>query len=166
MNALSNVSPDTVQRLKKLYYETGGIEPRAPHIVHAHAVSPEGELYLQALLLDKPDLTLGELCDNYEEIYGVRVGVTTMHETLKRLGYSYKKKTFYDPKKDSNQNKDEKLDGQTVHRVFGNIRIGCSSHRQGVAHGQPSSPLCQVCAKISGRVRGVLHLPACLFART
>jgi len=104
-----NVSPDTVQRLKQLYYETGGIEPRAPHAVHAHAVSPEGELYLQALLLDKPDLTLGELCDNYEEAYGVRVGVTTMHETLKRLRCSYKKKTFYDPKKDSDQNKDERL---------------------------------------------------------
>jgi len=38
-----NVSPDTVQRLKNLYYETGDVAPRAVHAVHEHAVSPEGE---------------------------------------------------------------------------------------------------------------------------
>lgn len=102
------VSPDTVHRLKKLYYETGGVVPRPSRAVHAHAVSPEGELYLQTLLLDDVDLTLGQLCDRYEEAYGVRVGTTTMHETLKRLNYSYKKKTFHDPKRDTDQAKDEK----------------------------------------------------------
>ena len=106
---LFQVSPDTVYRLKKLYYETDGIAPRTAQVVHAHAVSPEGELYLQALLLDDVDLTLGELCDRYEETYGVRVGTTTMHETLKRLNDSYKKKTFRDPKRDTDQAKDEKL---------------------------------------------------------
>jgi transposase len=106
---LFRVSPDTVYRLKKRYHETGGIAPRIAPAIHAHAVSPEGELYLQILLLEDVDLTLKELCDRYEEAYGVRVGITTMHETLKRLKYSFKKKTFHDPKRDTDQANDEKL---------------------------------------------------------
>ena len=60
---------------------------------------PEGELYLKSLLLDEVDLTLERLCELYQEAYGVRIGVTTMHFTLKRMGLTYKKKTFHDPKK-------------------------------------------------------------------
>lgn len=86
------VSPDTVWRLKKLYHETGDINVHHVQAVHEHAVSPEGELYLQTLLRERVDLTLAQLCDRYEEVYSVRVGVTTMHNTLKRLGYSFKKK--------------------------------------------------------------------------
>ena len=86
------VSPNTVHLLKKLFYETGGIEPRPSNAVHAHAVSPEGELYLKTLLLEEVDLTLERLCELYGQAYGVRVGVTTMHLTLKRMGLSYKKR--------------------------------------------------------------------------
>ena len=95
-----HVSPNTVHLLKKLFYETGGLEPRPCKAVHAHAVSPAGELFLQALLLEDVDLTLEELCGLYRQTYGVRVGVATMHLTLKRMGYTYKKKTFHDPKRD------------------------------------------------------------------
>ena len=94
------VSPNTVHLLKKLYDETGGIEPRASKAVHAHAVSPEGELYLQILVQEDVDATLEQYCERYQQAYGVRVGVTTMHNTLKHLGYTYKKKTFHDPKRD------------------------------------------------------------------
>ena len=86
------VSPNTVHLLKKLFYETGGIAPRASTAVHAHAVSPEGELYLQALLLEEVDATLERLCELYQQAYGVRVGQSTMHLTLKRMGLSDKKR--------------------------------------------------------------------------
>jgi len=52
------VSPDTVQRLKQLFIETGDLAPRPCHAEHAHAVSPEGELYVQALLVEQPDQSL------------------------------------------------------------------------------------------------------------
>jgi transposase len=107
--ATFQVSPDTVQRIKNLYYETGSIDWPVVHAVHEHAVSPEGELYLQILLRENVDLTLAKLCDRYEEAYGVRVGVTTMHNTLKRLNYSVKKKTFYDPKRLCDDAAGEKL---------------------------------------------------------
>jgi transposase len=89
---LFKVSPDTVYRLKKLYYETGSIAPRPAPSTHAHRVSPEGELYLQLLLSEDVDLTLDELCTRYEEIYSIRVGRTTMHNTLKRLNLTRKKR--------------------------------------------------------------------------
>lgn len=85
------VSPNTVFQLKKLYYETGGIAPRPGPTTHAHAVSAEGELYLQVLLAGNADLTLDQLCECYKETYGVRVGRTTMHNTLQRLSITRKK---------------------------------------------------------------------------
>ena len=85
------VSPDTVHRLKKLYFGTGSVAPLPPKVVHAHAVSPEGELFIKVLLLEDVDLTLYELCARYENTYGVRVGITTMHNTLQRMNISVKK---------------------------------------------------------------------------
>ena len=93
------VSPDTVQRLKQLFIETGDLAPRPCHAEHAHAISPEGELYVQALLVEQPDLSLAELCEEYERAYGVAVGTTTLHHLLQRLGFSRKKKHSTTPKK-------------------------------------------------------------------
>ena len=45
-------------------------------------------------------MTLERLCELYGQTYGVRVGVATMHLTLRRMGLTYKKKTFHDPKRD------------------------------------------------------------------
>jgi len=41
--------------------------------------------------LEEVDLTLEWLCEFYWQAYGIRVGVSTMHFTLKRMGLSYKK---------------------------------------------------------------------------
>jgi len=51
-----------------------------------------------SLLLSKEiDLTLEELCNRYEQAYGVRVSIGTMYNTLERLNITRKKKTFYGP---------------------------------------------------------------------
>ena len=89
---LFQVSPTTVQSLKQLYYETGDIAPRERVTVPDRLISPEGELWLQALLAETPDLSLAELCGRYKEIYGIPVSISTMHNTLVRMKYSYKKK--------------------------------------------------------------------------
>jgi transposase len=92
------VSPDTVHRLKKLYFGTGSVAPLPPKVVRARAVSPEGELFIKILLLEDVDLTLEELCARYENTYGVRVAVTTMHNTLQRMNISLKKKPSTTPR--------------------------------------------------------------------
>ena len=89
---LFQVSPNTVYLLKKLFYETGGVAPRQRRTAPDRLISPEGGLWLQALLAEAPDLTLAELCEKYESIYGVRVSISTMHNTTKHMKYSYKKK--------------------------------------------------------------------------
>jgi len=99
------VSPDTVQRLKNLFCETGDLAPRPCNAVHEHAVSPEGEMYLQVLLKERPDLSLKQLCENYQLVYGVAVGTTTMHNLLKRLGFSRKKKHSTIPKSTARRTK-------------------------------------------------------------
>lgn len=56
------VSPSTVEELQRLFVETGTLQPRPPGAARPRSVSPEGELFLQALLRESVDLTLEELC--------------------------------------------------------------------------------------------------------
>ena len=94
---LFHVSPTTVQSLKQLYYETGGITPRQRSTTPDRLISPEGELWLRALLAETPDLSLAELCVRYMDRYGIPVSISTMHNTLARMGYSFKKKRSTTP---------------------------------------------------------------------
>lgn len=86
------VSRGTVRRLKNLYYQTGGVAPMPVKADHWKAISSEGELYLKAYVLEHPDLTLGQLCEHYGLVYGVTPGVATMHNALKRIGITRKKR--------------------------------------------------------------------------
>jgi len=95
------VSPSTVQALRRLFCETGALEPRPPGAARPRAVSAEGELFLQSLLCDTVDLTLAELCERYTATYGVPVSLATLHATLKRLKLTRKRKTTYDPKQNT-----------------------------------------------------------------
>lgn len=95
------VSPNTVYLLKCLFVETGSLTPRDYPLERSHLITPEGELYLGLLLSEENDLTLAELIDRYELAYGVRVSMGTMFNTLEHLNITRKKKTFSDPKKNS-----------------------------------------------------------------
>lgn len=86
------VSPSTVSSLKKLFEETSSITPLKPIREYPHLISEEGEMYLKALLSGEPDLGLKEIIDNYAEIYGVRVCIGTMFNTLEKLNITYKKR--------------------------------------------------------------------------
>ena len=49
--------------------------------------------------MDEVDLIREELCHRYEKEDGIRVSIATMHNTLERIKMTRKKKTFSDPKK-------------------------------------------------------------------
>jgi transposase len=102
------VSPNTVYLLTQLFIETGSLNPRDHLHERPHLITPEGELYLCLLLSKEIDLTLEELCNRYEQAYGIRVSIGTLYNTLERLNITRKKKTFYDPKKNSDVTKVEK----------------------------------------------------------
>lgn len=105
---LFQVSPNTVYLLNQLFIETGSLDPRENRCERPHLITAEGELYLGLLISEENDLTLEELCNRYEQVYGTRVSIGTMHNTLKRLNFTRKKKTFSDPKKGSAAAKVEK----------------------------------------------------------
>jgi transposase len=131
---LFQVSPTTVQSLKQLYYETGGITPHERNISPDRLISTEGELWLQAILVETPDLSLAELCDRYYDIYRIRVSPSTMYNTVTRFGYSFKKKTFYDPERDTVLAAEEKtsyinqLDGVNPEDRVYLDEMGCASN--------------------------------------
>jgi len=89
---LFDVSVNTVYLLKRLFLETGDVKPRPSSREYPHLISPEGELYLHVLIIDKPDITLEELRYEYQQAYGVNVSMGTMFNALKDLRFSYKKK--------------------------------------------------------------------------
>ena len=113
--AVFSVSPNTVLLLKKLFIETGSLNPRDRSFQPPHLITPKGEIYLQLLLDNEVDLTLEEIREHYEKKFGILVSIGTMYNTLKNLNITRKKKTFSDPKKSTDEVKvkkeiyDEKL---------------------------------------------------------
>lgn len=73
-----------------------------------HLITDESKMYLSLLLSKECDLTLADLCDRHVQAYGVRVSIGTMFTTLERLNITRKKKTFSDPKKESETAQEEK----------------------------------------------------------
>jgi transposase len=92
-----NVSINTVYLIKRLFFETGDVKPLESSRQYQRLISPEGELYLQVLMIEKPDITLEALRHEYQQAYGIQVSMGTMFNTLKRLGFSYKKNVLRSP---------------------------------------------------------------------
>lgn len=105
-----NVGTNTVFLLRKRFLETGSLEPieKKDRRQRKRLISEEGEMFIRLLISEQNDLTLSELCDRYYETYKVKVAVSTMFNTLKRLKITLKKKSFSDPKKDTEENKEKK----------------------------------------------------------
>ncbi|KJU86045.1 transposase, partial [Candidatus Magnetobacterium bavaricum] len=83
--------------LIKRFTATGSVEPKPhgggkqPKIGHEH----EGTL--KSVVEEASDMTLAELCDEFESRTEIKVSRSAMCNKLKRLKLTVKKKTFYDP---------------------------------------------------------------------
>lgn len=101
------VSPNTVRLLRKLFIETGSLNPRVNSYEHPYLITIEGETYLRLLLSKEVDLTLEEIRQRYADAFGILVSIGTIYNTLERLNFSFKKKTFSDPKESPANVKEE-----------------------------------------------------------
>lgn len=57
-------------------------------------VDPQGQQALRQWLKEQPDQTLAQLCTKYEARFAIRVPLSTMGHTLRRMGYTRKKSSY------------------------------------------------------------------------
>ena len=88
------VSPDWVRKLKRLLRETGSFAARQQRV--SHATKLDADLpRLEALVTAKPDATLKEL----RAELGVSVSVSSVARALRRLQFTFKKRSCTPPNK-------------------------------------------------------------------
>lgn len=89
---LFDVGEATVGRLKRLFRETGHIEPKA-HGGGRHAIiGPDEEHLVEALVQVHPDWTEEEFAAALKADHGIKASAITVGRVIRRLGYSVKKK--------------------------------------------------------------------------
>ncbi len=89
-----HVSESWVRRLKQRRRETGETQPRVGRPGRPGKMKPHLER-LRSLLIQHPDATLEEL----HALLGVAVCLTALWNATRKLGYSFKKKSFGPPNK-------------------------------------------------------------------
>ena len=80
-----------VNRLVRMERETGSLAPREHGGGQLHLIPDEQLPLVRALVNERADSTLAELCDSYREATGVATSEKTMGRALARLGLSRKK---------------------------------------------------------------------------
>lgn len=88
-----NVSLSFIYSLFKLFKETKNIKPK-----HGGGKKPlideDGYCFIRKLVLSKPDITLQEICDEYEKNKKIKLSISVMCVALKKLNFNRKKKLF------------------------------------------------------------------------
>ena len=85
------VAKSFIQKLLKQYRDTGSIAPKVRVEQTPSKLNDEHRVILAEIVEASNDATLAELSDLGYACTGIRVGTTTMHTTLKRMGLSVKK---------------------------------------------------------------------------
>ncbi|KAF8804711.1 hypothetical protein BYT27DRAFT_7213829 [Phlegmacium glaucopus] len=80
-----------VQRVKQTWNEIGEVCKDRTKVGRAPLMRPEHCEFLLALLEHSPDIYLDELQEQLEEQHNIKVSISTISNTLKRLGITSKK---------------------------------------------------------------------------
>lgn len=94
------VSLTFVLGLITLWRETGSVEKRPHGGGTPLKLTVEVLGFIKSLLLEKNDCTEKELQQLLAERHDIHISTSTIGEGIRKLGWSRKKKTFHDPKKD------------------------------------------------------------------
>lgn len=85
------VAKSFVEKLLNQRRETGSIAPKVRENQTPPKLNAAHRAVLAELVEAKNDATLAELCDQVYDQTGIRVGTTTMHNTLKQMELTVKK---------------------------------------------------------------------------
>ena len=81
------VSESTIDKLLKKEKDTGNCEPRPLNNGRKSVLSPEMKKQVEARILEKPDITLDELIEEFE----LEICRSAMCRIVKKFGFTYKK---------------------------------------------------------------------------
>ena len=84
------IAKGTVQNIIERYRDAGTVDPKPPNAGRKPAFGGALLKRLEQDVLDHPDATLAELRDRS----GVAVSLVTVHNTLKRMGFTLKKSLY------------------------------------------------------------------------
>lgn len=85
------VAKSFIEKLLKQRRETGSIAPKLREQQTPPKLNAAHRAILAELVAETNDATLAELSDQIYDRTAVRVGITTMHTTLKTMGITVKK---------------------------------------------------------------------------
>ena len=80
-----DVSRGFVSRVLQRYRETGEIAAKQRNGGRRRKIGKKERETLRLLVKERPDATLHELCDDFQERTDIEVSVSTMHRALKAL---------------------------------------------------------------------------------
>ena len=86
-----HVSTSTVYRLSGQMKKTGSVDLQTSQRGRKAALTEENLYEIDQLIIAQPDITIDEIIEKL----GVTVSNETMRKAVIRLGYVYKKKSFY-----------------------------------------------------------------------
>lgn len=87
-----DVSFTFVQTLVKRYKTENTLEPKPHKSGNPPKVQPAHYSFPRKLIDSENDLPLREICDRFQKEFFIKISIAAMHEALKRLGISRKKK--------------------------------------------------------------------------
>ena len=108
-----SVSKNFVYELIKRVKQTGFVLPKPHGGGHPPSVQALGQTFLKQLVESQPDWTLEELRDEYNEHFEA-VSRSTIDRNLTKLKLTRKKKTLFDPKKNTPENQQKLQDYQNT----------------------------------------------------
>lgn len=89
------VAKNTVFFLIKKYRETGNIAPKPVGGCPPTQTTHQNMQIVKELLTEDNDATLSELCQRLQERTGKPISISSMHRLIKKLGWTWKKKTTH-----------------------------------------------------------------------
>jgi transposase len=89
------ICESTVKRIARRHRETGEITLYLHHAGRHNLITEEGKKTLEEFLSESPDLSLKDLQKKFHERHGIKPVLTVFHNMLKKMNFSYKKKSHF-----------------------------------------------------------------------
>ena len=99
------ISKSTVKRIAQRYRNTGEVTLYLHRVGRHELIDDKGKETLKKLVSQSPDLTLSEIQEKYEQIHGIKPVLAVFHRVLKKMTYSYKKKSHFAEQQLTEENK-------------------------------------------------------------